>query len=248
MHEDARRVAVVTGAASGIGRATAKKLLDDGIDVIGVDVDERGLESLETEGATAVTANLADEGGRARAADAVDDRLDYIVNAAGILRFAAFASFTNRDWRDVFAVNVEAVFFLSQLLAPRLRDGGAIVNVASMAAKTGEPDFAAYCASKAAVISLTRSLAFALASRAIRVNCVSPGIIDTPMQDVFVPTLAANAGLSSEEFQANRLTSVPLGRIGTAEEVAAVIVYLLSPAAAYVTGEDINVSAGLVTW
>jgi NAD(P)-dependent dehydrogenase (short-subunit alcohol dehydrogenase family) len=125
------------------------------------------------------------------------------------------------------------------------------VNVASISGVIGPekfPGFVAYCASKAAVLSITRSLAFALADRSIRVNSVSPGIIDTPMQDIFLPQLAAEVGLTPRAFQARRLDTVPLRRIGAPDEVAAVIAFLLSSDAAYVTGEDVNVSAGLVTW
>jgi len=241
-------VAVVTGAASGIGRAIALRLRDDGIDVVAVDLDEQGLSALPHERLTTVVADVATAGGRSSIGTAVGGSLDYLVNAAGVLRFGPLPNVTEADWRHVFAVNVEGLFFLSQLLAPRLRSGGAIVNVASMAAKTSEADFAAYSASKAAVLSVTRSLAFELSPRRIRVNSVSPGIIDTPMQDVFLPELARQAGLAPEEFQAQRVATVPLRRVGTPEDVAAVVAFLLSPDAGYVTGEDINVSAGLVTW
>jgi NAD(P)-dependent dehydrogenase (short-subunit alcohol dehydrogenase family) len=243
-----KRSVVVTGAASGIGLAVSRQLLDQGHSVIGVDIDAAGLSRLAAERMTTVVADLTEAAHRGRVVDAVGGSLDNLVNAAGILRFSPLAEVTEADWRDVFTVNVDALFFLTKQLVPNLNWHGAIVNVASMAAKTSEPEFIAYSAAKAAILSITRSLAFALAERGIRVNCVSPGIIDTPMQDVFVPTLDARANLSPEAFQAQRSTAVPLQRIGSPDDVASVITFLLSPEAGYVTGEDITVSGGLVTW
>ncbi len=170
------------------------------------------------------------------------------MNAAGIIRIEPIRTVDVSNWREIFAVNVEAVFCLCQALASRLHKGGAIVNVASMAAKTGEVEAAAYAASKAAVLSVTRSFAVLLAPTGVRVNSVSPGIIDTPMQGLIVPAFAQLHATSPEQFQAERLQSVPLGRAGSADEVASAIHFLLSDGASYITGEDVNVSGGLVYW
>ncbi|MBV9282671.1 MAG: SDR family oxidoreductase [Chloroflexi bacterium] len=117
-----------------------------------------------------------------------------------------------------------------------------------MAAKSVEIEAAVYAASKAALLALSRSFAYALAPRSIRVNAVCPGIIDTPMQGAFVPRLAEWRGMTVEEFQGARLKAVPLQRMGTADEVAALICFLLSDAASYMTAQSINVTGGLIHW
>jgi NAD(P)-dependent dehydrogenase (short-subunit alcohol dehydrogenase family) len=155
---------------------------------------------------------------------------------------------TVTEWRDMFAVNVEALFFLTQLLLPAMPRGGSIVNVSSMAAKVGDDASAAYSATKAAVASVTRSLAVRLGPRGIRVNSISPGIILTRMQDDFLSFYAAREGKTEEAFQEGRFETVPLRRGGTALDCATVIRFLLSEESAYITGADINVSGGLVTW
>ena len=241
------RKAVVTGAASGIGLAVARRLLANDIAVVGTDVNETGLADLQREGAQTVTADISDLKGRSAVVQFAGE-VDYLVNAAGIVRVGPIREVALDEWRSLFAVNVESIFFLMQAFVPMLRPGGAVVNIASTAAKTSPPEFAAYSASKAAVLSITRSFATQLALRSIRVNAVSPGIIDTPMQNVFLPYLAAAAGMTQNEFQADRLTQVPLRRIGSPEDVAAVIYFLLTDGSSYVTGEDINVAGGLVTW
>lgn len=242
------RRAVVTGAASGIGRAVARRLLDGGATVVAVDRDARGLPELEADGAEAMVLDLAETQSISALAEAAGEA-DYLVNAAGILRMAPIFEVGHEVWREVFAVNAEAVFFLCQALGPRLRPCGAIVNLSSTAAKTGSTlEAAIYAASKAAVLSLTRSFAYALAPRPVRVNAVCPGIIDTPMQDAVLREMAQIRGGTPAELHAARLSSVPLGRVASAAECAEVICFLLSDAAAYMTGQAVNISGGLVTW
>jgi NAD(P)-dependent dehydrogenase (short-subunit alcohol dehydrogenase family) len=242
------RSAVVTGAASGIGRATAQRLLREGIDVLAVDRVGETLESLVEEGASILVADLADEVARETVCDA-GAGVDYLVNAAGIMRVAPILDVTPTDWREVFAVNAEAVFFLCQRLGSRLRPGGAIVNVSSSSAKLATTvEVASYAASKAAVTSITRSFAYALAGLPVRVNAVLPGIIDTPMQDAVLAGVAAARGVPVDSLRDARNTSVPLGRAASAEECAGMIWFLLSDESAYMTGQSINFTGGLVTW
>lgn len=243
-----RRRVVVTGAARGIGRATAQLLADEGLEVLAVDRDADGLESLVGPGVEALAADVADPGARALIVDAAGEA-DHLVNAAGIIRVKPILELTAADWRDVLAVNAEAVFFLCQLLGPRLRPEGSIVNVASSSAKLATTtEVATYAASKAAVTSITRSFAYALAHVPIRVNAICPGIIDTPMQDAVLAGVAASRKVDVAELSAGRTTAVPLGRAGSPEECARLIRFLLSEDAAYMTGQAVNLTGGLVTW
>jgi NAD(P)-dependent dehydrogenase (short-subunit alcohol dehydrogenase family) len=241
------RRGVVTGAASGIGRATAERLLAEGVSVLAVDRDEDGLRDLADSGAETLIADLGAPGDRSRVARKAADA-DYLVNAAGIIRLKPIWEFTIDDWRDTFSVNAEAIFFLCQETAPSLRDGGAIVNLSSSSAKLSTTTEAAvYAASKTAILSITRSFAYALAPR-IRVNAVCPGIVATPMQDSVLDEVAAVRGTTREELEAARTRTVPLGRASSAAECAGLISFLLSDASAYMTGQAINWTGGMVTW
>lgn len=242
------RRAIVTGAASGIGRAVALRLLRDGAEVLAVDRDAAGLASLASDRCATCQADLADpEQRRALTARAADH--DFLINSAGVILLKPIADVTVEDWRRVQTVNAEAVFFLCQQIGPRLRPGGAIVNLSSSSAKYAlTTEVAAYAASKTTVLSITRSFAYAFAPIPIRVNAVCPGIIDTPMQDSVVTHISAARGMTAEDFSATRHRGVPLGRAGTAEECAGTIAFLLSDDAAYMTGQAVNVTGGLVTW
>jgi NAD(P)-dependent dehydrogenase (short-subunit alcohol dehydrogenase family) len=237
---------LVTGAASGIGRATVERLAAEGAQVSAVDRSP-SVEETRTSNVRPIVADVADPQARAVMVGTAAP-LDGLVNAAGIIRVGDIETFGPDDWSAIFRVNVEAAFFVTQLALPALNDGGAIVNVTSMAAKMGDDAAAAYSASKAALGAVTRAYAARLGRRRIRVNSVSPGIIITPMQDAFLPFYAARSGLTEEAFQARRFESVPVGRGGEAEEVASAIAFLLSDDASYITGEDLNVTGGLVTW
>jgi NAD(P)-dependent dehydrogenase (short-subunit alcohol dehydrogenase family) len=240
------RRAVVTGAASGIGEAVARRLLAEGVEVVGVDRDEAGLARLAAQGARTLAVDLARPEDRTQVVTAADGG-DYLVNAAGIIRLQPIFETTLDDWRDIFAVNAEAVFFLCQAVGPRLRPGGAIVNLSSTSAKVSSTTEAAiYAASKAAVVSITRSFAYALASRPVRVNAVCPGITDTPMQDRVLEDVARIRGTTFDELAQARLASVPLGRTSSPDECAGLIRFLLSEESGYMTGQAVNFSGGLV--
>lgn len=238
--------AIVTGAASGIGEAVARRLLREGIEVVAVDRDEDGLARLAGEGARPLALDLARPDDREHVVEAADGG-DYLVNAAGIIRLEPIFETTLDDWRDIFTVNAEAVFFLCQAIGPRLRPGGAIVNLSSTSAKVSSTTEAAiYAASKAAVVSITRSFAYALAPRPVRVNAVCPGITDTPMQDRVLEDVARIRGTTFDELADARLRTVPLARTSSPEECAGLIRFLLSDEAGYMTGQAINFSGGLV--
>jgi NAD(P)-dependent dehydrogenase (short-subunit alcohol dehydrogenase family) len=156
---------------------------------------------------------------------------------------------TLEDWRRLYAVNVEGTFFLCQALGSRIPSGGAIVNLSSSSAKLSSTvEVAPYASSKAAILGITRSFAYALASRNVRVNAICPGIIDTPMQDRVLDQVAPLRGMTVDELASVRLGTIPLGRAGTPEETASLTWFLLSDEAAYMTGQAVNLTGGLVMW
>jgi NAD(P)-dependent dehydrogenase (short-subunit alcohol dehydrogenase family) len=240
--------AVVTGAASGIGRATVHRLLAEGASVVAVDLNEEGMQEVREAGAEILVADLGTEEGCDRVVEAGSGG-DYLVNAAGIIRLQPLFEVTRQDWRDLFRINAESVFFLCQGLGPQLRDGGAIVNLSSVSAKlTSTPETAAYATTKTAILAITRVFAYALATRNIRVNAVCPGITDTPMQDKVLDEIARLRGISYEELSSARNDTVPMRRSCRPEDVAGMIWTLLSDDASYITGEALNFSGGLAMW
>ena len=242
------RRAVVTGAASGIGAAVAERLLDEGVSVLAVDVDETRLASFaDARGCDALVADLADLDQRAHVVERAGE-IDYLVNAAGIIQLKPIFEVTVEDWRRIHTVNAEAVFFLCGALGPNMRRGGAIVNVSSSSAKmSSTTEAAAYAASKAAVVSISRSYAYALAPH-VRVNAICPGITDTPMQERVLEDVARIRQMTVADLRAARNATVPLGRSASPAECAGVIHFLLSSEAGYLTGQAINFTGGMITW
>lgn len=244
----ATRRAIVTGAGSGIGKATALRLRADGADVLAVDLNEASLADAVAAGCTAHICDVGEPAQR-EALAAHADGYDYLVNSAGILKVRPIFEVTVDDWRQIQRINAESVFFLCQQIGPRLNPGGAIVNLSSSSAKLATSiDVAPYAASKTIILSITRSFAYALASRPVRVNAICPGIIDTAMQDRVLEGVASLRGTTAAELDAQRKKNVPLGRGGTPEETAGLIAFLLSDDAAYMTGQAINFTGGMVTW
>jgi len=251
------QVAIVTGAGRGIGRATALELARLGADIVVAELDPTS--------ADATAAQLKDVGRRtlvvptdvtrrASLAALVErtraelGRIDILVNNAGIYRAAATMDVTEEHWDAVMSINARAVFFASQAVLPTMvaQKRGSIVSLASMAGKIGSKTNLPYNASKAAVISITKSLALAHAADGVRVNCVCPGFVETDMWAKVSKEQGALLGMSAEEFTRQRKAAVPLGRMETADDVASVIGFLASPRSGYVTGQALSVDGGLV--
>jgi NAD(P)-dependent dehydrogenase (short-subunit alcohol dehydrogenase family) len=250
-------VAVVTGGASGIGLAAARRLGADGYRVWLADIDSalatEAAASLRDDGVEAewVAIDIGDSSSVARAFESIGERessIDALVLSAGIIVVEQFESFSAEQWERALRINVIGAYLCLQAALPLLRhaDGPArVVLVASTAGKQPGPFTAPYNASKAAMISLGRSAAVALAPEIV-VNSVCPGVIDTPMWRKQLGPGLSRAG-SETTFEA-RGGSTPAARPGTPEEVAAVIAFLAGPDAAYVVGEDLNVNGGLAMY
>jgi 3(or 17)beta-hydroxysteroid dehydrogenase len=243
-------VALVTGAASGIGRGCARRLAAEGARVVLADRDiEGGTAAANELGSPHLYAELdvTDEDGWTRVVEltvATFGRLDTLVNAAGIAIFADIERITLEDWRRTNAVNSEGVFLgcRAAIRAMKASGGGSIINISSVAGLIGEADAPAYCASKGAVRLLTKSVALHAARRGynIRCNSVHPSFIDTPMVDALV-----DGAPDPAKMRAIVEKAAPLGRIGEVDDVAHVVVYLASRESAFVTGSELVVDGGL---
>lgn len=242
----AGRVAVVTGGVSGIGYAVCTRLLAEGASLAVWDRDAEGLAGLSARlGAQVFTRalDLTDPDAVEAAARATGEalgRLDILVASAGITGpNKPTWEYATEDWKRVMDVNVNAVFYCNRAVVPLMlaRDYGRIVNIASVAGKEGNPNASAYSTSKAAVIGLTKSIGKELARTGIRVNCVTPAAVRTPIFDQM-----------TEEHIGFMLSKIPIGRFGTVDEVAALICWLCSEEASFSTAATFDVSGGRATY
>ena len=251
------KVVLVTGAARGIGRAIADRLARDGADVALADAHadrlEEGVAAVEGHGgrAIALSADVTRKAEVDAMVESTVDRLggiDALFSNAGVIEVEPFLEAKEASWDRIMAVNAKGVFLCGQAAARAMipRKGGCIVNIASIASRIGIPDMAAYSASKAAVVSLTRSMALALAPHRIRVNAVAPGIVDTDMWAKIDARRAALANVAPGEPMRRRVASIPLGRAVTPDEVASLAVFFLGPDAQCITGQTCAVDGGSV--
>jgi 3(or 17)beta-hydroxysteroid dehydrogenase len=243
----AGKVALITGAASGIGRATAALFHAEGAKVAAADLNEAGLKALGEDADLTLAQDVTDEARWREVVDAVVGafgRLDILVNSAGIAVLGNVETTTLADFRKVNAVNAEGVFLgcREAVRAMKANGGGAIVNLSSVAGLVGDAHSLAYCASKGAVRLLTKSAALycARAGYAIRVNSVHPSFAETPM----VLKGIAQAR-DPERIRAGLMRAAPMGRMGKAEEVANMILFLASDESAFTTGAEFTVDGGL---
>lgn len=223
------RRALITGGQSGLGAACATRLRADGVEVLTIDLAAEADLSLDITDADAVAAAIADVG-----------PVDILINSAGIVGpNVPFWEAPPERWRQTFDVNVHGLFNVTRAVIPGMiaSGWGRIVNMASMAGKDGNPNLAAYSASKAAVIGLTKSLGKELAKTGVIVNAIAPAVIDTPMNAKTDPSVLAH------------ITSlIPMGRVGRADEVAALVAWLASDECSFSTGAVYDISGGRATY
>jgi 3-oxoacyl-[acyl-carrier protein] reductase len=238
------RIALVTGASRGIGRAIAAELARTGLRVVGTATTEAGAQSVASDlagfpGCRGVVLDVCEAASAGATVDAIvaaDGGLHVLVNNAGITRDQLAMRMKDDDWDRVIDTNLKAVFRLCRAaMRPMMKQRwGRIVNITSVVGASGNAGQANYAAAKAGVAGLTRALARELGSRGVTVNCVAPGFIATDMTDA-LPQAQKTA----------LLQQIPLGRLGTADEVAHAVAFLASPQAGYITGTELHVNGGM---
>jgi len=240
------KVAVVTGAARGIGQAIAKKLAQEGADVAICDLQAEWLAETAgiVQGFGRKALPLAVDVGDSDAVNAcisevvkVFGKVDIMVNNAGITKDTLLVRMSDEDWDAVLRVNLKGTFLFSRAVAKHMmkQRSGAIINIASISGIIGTAGQANYAASKAGVIALTKSTANELAGRVVRANAIAPGFISSKMTDAL-----------SEDVRKQYLSRIPLARFGTVEDIANAVVFLASEQSSYLTGQTLNVNGGMV--
>jgi len=240
------KVAVVTGAARGIGQEISKRLAQEGADVVLCDLQAEWLAETAgiVEGLGRKALSLAVDVGDSEAVNAcinevvkVFGKVDIMINNAGITKDTLLVRMSDDDWDAVLRVNLKGTFLFSRAVAKHMmkQRSGAIVNIASISGVIGTAGQANYAASKAGVIALTKSTANELASRGVRANAIAPGFISSKMTDAL-----------SEDVRKQYLSRIPLGRFGTVEDIANAVVFLASEQSSYMTGQTLHVNGGMV--
>ncbi|MSO76551.1 MAG: SDR family oxidoreductase [Alphaproteobacteria bacterium] len=251
-------VAIVTGAGTGIGRASALAFAEAGAHVVAADIDAKGAEATASaimgfqRRALAITAdvgNLDDIDRMVRGTVAEFGRVDILLANAGVTRRAGIMDLTEADWDRIHRVNAKGVFFCLQRVAREMipQKSGRIINIASIAGKgyAGASN-AAYAASKGAVISLTRTAAQQLGPHNINVNAICPGVTRTALSNANLEVRARELGVTVEEMDRRRVADIPIRRANDPEDIAAMAVFLASPGARNITGQTYNVDGGII--
>jgi len=245
------RIALVTGGAAGIGRAIAKKYISEGARVVIADINIDAAQQTAKEiGALAVQADVTDKASIDAMFAEVESAVGVVsilVNNAAVFNLSPLTEITDDQYHQVFNVNVYGVLFTMQTAATRMIEAGIhgnIINIASQAGRRGEPLVAVYCASKAAVISLTQSAGLALIKHGINVNGISPGVVDTDMWETVDAQFAKYEELAIGEKKKAVGLAVPYGRMGNVEDLAGAAVFLASEDSDYVVAQTLNVDGG----
>lgn len=248
-----RKVAVVTGGARGIGAAICRRYADEGARVAVADILAEEAQALAREigrGAFGVPVDVTKRASIDAMVETVvrhAGRIDILVNNAAIFDMAPLLEITEASYDQQFAINVKGLLFTLQAVAAQMMKqgrGGKIINFSSQAGRRGEPLVAVYCASKAAVISLTQSAGLALIKHGINVNAIAPGVVDTPMWDQVDALFARYENLPIGEKKRQVGAAVPFGRMGTPDDIAGAAVFLASSDADYVVAQTLNVDGG----
>lgn len=246
----AGKTALITGGARGIGRGICEAMAAAGAHVVVADLHkEDAVETAKAIGGTGIAMDVTQFDALTAQVQKVADELggiDILVNNAGIFNMGSLDKITVEDYRRQYDVNVGGTIFACQAVVPfmKKRGGGAIINFSSQAGRRGEQNITLYCSTKAAVISVTQSLALELAGDNIRVNAIAPGVVDTPMWDVVDAQFAEyeNKPLGQKKREVG--DAVPLGRMGDPRDIADPCVFLASDAARYITAQTLNVDGG----
>jgi NAD(P)-dependent dehydrogenase (short-subunit alcohol dehydrogenase family) len=242
----ASKTALVTGAGSGIGRAVAERFAREGAHVVLFGLGGEALRDSATScGGLAVEGDVTDSADVACAIAACQGQLDIVVNAAGYIALDSPANVEDKTWRRVFAINVEGPMVVCRAALPLLIAArGNVVNVASVAAFNASPNTTSYAASKAALVSYTRSLAHAQGAKGVRANCVAPGWVRTPMSEMETRLAAEANGTTPEAEFAALAARLALRRLATPDEIASCCLFLASDEASFVTGAILIADGG----
>jgi acetoin reductase-like protein len=246
-------VAVVTGAAQGIGRAIACRLATDGFSLVIADINEAALQEVKQElenlgaQALAIPSDLTQLEEIRRVIDRASQwgSIRVLVNNAGRVMITPFLEISEQEWDAIMALNLKTVFFAMQFAARHMQAGGRIVNLSSISGRSGRPDQAHYAAAKCAVISVTQSAALSFAAQGITVNAICPGVVETPMTSGIHQIRAGALGITPAESLARMVAKIPLGYPAKTDDIAKVVSFLCSPDAAYITGQSLNVCGGM---
>ncbi|MDA0367855.1 MAG: SDR family NAD(P)-dependent oxidoreductase [Proteobacteria bacterium] len=253
----AGKTALVTGGANGIGRGIVERLHRDGANVVVADIDMTAGRALETALGSRVVALETDVRDEAAITASVEQavtrfgRVDIMVNNAGYIMFSPVVETSADDWRRMMDVNINGIFLGMKAGAKQMiaqGTGGSIVNASSGGGRKGVPNFAHYCATKAAIIMMSQAAAGELAGNRIRVNCYTPGHVETPMMNGLLDTIAGTQGTTREQVYQALEDEVPWGRWGKVEDVAATVSWLCSDDAEYITGQCIAMNGGQLPW
>lgn len=237
-----RKIALVTGATRGIGRAIAQELADQNVFVIGTATSEKGADAISAyldEKGTGLVLNVADKLSIETALTQINEKfgdIDILVNNAGITRDNLLMRMKEEEWFDIMQTNLTSVFYLSKALLRSMmkKRFGRIITIGSVVGSMGNPGQSNYCAAKAGLIGFSKGLAKEVASRGITVNVVAPGFIATDMTEVL-----------TEEQKSGILSNVPAGRLGEPKDIAKAVAFLASDDAGYITGTTLHVNGGL---